>query len=211
MRRKSSGAALDLGYTKGFAEAYELGKELGRGGNGVVRHATQRATGAWAGAGQNGWRLARGLPARPLSCALCLPPRPVRAAARHPTRRPPVHGPVFPKRAYRPLASLALTLPRAAQHAGRQFAVKSIPKVLNDPAASERKKADQIPYLKREVGARASRWRLAGLLVAWPDAGGALLAAAGAAGQRPARPCSQRHNTAPTEESSARAPTNRHH
>jgi hypothetical protein len=30
-------------------------------------------------------------------------------------------------------------------------AVKSIPKVLKDPSASERKKAEQIPYLKREV------------------------------------------------------------
>ena len=29
--------------------------------------------------------------------------------------------------------------------------MKSIPKVLRDPAASERKKASQIPYLKREV------------------------------------------------------------
>ncbi|KAI3425767.1 hypothetical protein D9Q98_007742 [Chlorella vulgaris] len=34
---------------------------------------------------------------------------------------------------------------------GRTAAVKSIPKVLNDPNASERKKKEQIPYLKREV------------------------------------------------------------
>lgn len=31
------------------------------------------------------------------------------------------------------------------------MAVKSIPKVLTDPNASERKKKEQIPYLKREV------------------------------------------------------------
>jgi hypothetical protein len=35
--------------------------------------------------------------------------------------------------------------------AGREYAVKSIPKVLRDPAASERKRASQIPYLKQEV------------------------------------------------------------
>ena len=29
--------------------------------------------------------------------------------------------------------------------------MKTIPKVLTDPAASERKRADQIPYLRREV------------------------------------------------------------
>ncbi len=34
---------------------------------------------------------------------------------------------------------------------GRKFAVKTIPKVLNDPTASERKRAEQIPYLRREV------------------------------------------------------------
>lgn len=34
---------------------------------------------------------------------------------------------------------------------GKEYAVKSIPKVLRDPHASERKKASQIPYLKQEV------------------------------------------------------------
>ncbi|KAL4458324.1 hypothetical protein ABPG75_013189 [Micractinium tetrahymenae] len=71
-------AAPTLGYKSGFAQAYVLERELGRGGNGVVRLATQVTT-------------------------------------------------------------------------GRKFAVKSIPKVLNDPNASERKRAEQIPYLRREV------------------------------------------------------------
>lgn len=29
--------------------------------------------------------------------------------------------------------------------------MKTIPKVLDDPAASERKRAEQVPYLQREV------------------------------------------------------------
>lgn len=67
--------------------------------------------------------------------------------------------------------------------AGRQVAVKSIPKVLACPAASERKKAEQIPYLKREVGGcccclRATReaWGLPG-----SGAGAPALLACGAA------------------------------
>lgn len=36
---------------------------------------------------------------------------------------------------------------------GRTVAIKEIPKVLDDPMATERKRAEQIPYLKREVGA----------------------------------------------------------
>ena len=35
-----------LGYMPGLEEAYELGKEIGRGGNGVVRLARHRTTGA---------------------------------------------------------------------------------------------------------------------------------------------------------------------
>jgi hypothetical protein len=42
-------------------------------------------------------------------------------------------------------------LPACTLAAGRTVAVKSIPKVLIDPNASERKKKEQIPYLKREV------------------------------------------------------------
>lgn len=50
-------------------------------------------------------------------------------------------------------------IPLCRPLAGRFFAVKSIPKVLDDPQASERKKAEQIPYLRREV--RRPRRRLA--------------------------------------------------
>ncbi|GAB4824010.1 hypothetical protein N2152v2_011056 [Parachlorella kessleri] len=67
-----------LGYLEGFDDTYAFVKELGKGGNGVVRLAIHRQS-------------------------------------------------------------------------GREFAVKSMPKVLRDPAASERKKASQIAYLKREV------------------------------------------------------------
>lgn len=35
-----------LGYRTGFAESYELGKEIGRGGNGVVRLAVHKPSGA---------------------------------------------------------------------------------------------------------------------------------------------------------------------
>ncbi|PRW33251.1 calcium-dependent kinase 17-like [Chlorella sorokiniana] len=77
-RRKKKKEAPDLGYKRGLEETYELGKEIGRGGNGVVRLVRHRAS-------------------------------------------------------------------------GRSFAVKSIPKVLTDPSASERKRASQIPYLRREV------------------------------------------------------------
>ncbi|EFN55463.1 hypothetical protein CHLNCDRAFT_35404, partial [Chlorella variabilis] len=77
-KKQPSDKAPHLGYSSGFAERYELGKEIGRGGNGVVRLG-------------------------------------------------------------RCIAS------------GRTVAIKSIPKVLADPNASERKKAEQIPYLKREV------------------------------------------------------------
>ena len=34
---------------------------------------------------------------------------------------------------------------------GRKFAVTTIPKVLEDPTARERTRAEQIPYLRREV------------------------------------------------------------
>lgn len=61
-----------------------------------------------------------------------------------------------PARRCHPSPAPPLTcIPTAA--AGRSFAVKSIPKVLNDPSASERKRASQIPYLRREV-----RWSLLG-------------------------------------------------
>ncbi|KAL4423096.1 hypothetical protein ABPG77_004779 [Micractinium sp. CCAP 211/92] len=77
-RKREAQVAPTLGYESGFSQAYQLERELGRGGNGVVCLATNVAT-------------------------------------------------------------------------GRKFAVKTIPKVLNDPTASERKRAEQIPYLRREV------------------------------------------------------------
>ena len=39
-----------LGYKQGFADLYELEKELGKGGNGVVRLARHKATGGRAAA-----------------------------------------------------------------------------------------------------------------------------------------------------------------
>ncbi len=53
-------------------------------------------------------------------------------------------------------ATTTHAMPNACLPAGRTFAVKSIPKVLNDPAASERKRASQIPYLRREVRSAAA-------------------------------------------------------
>lgn len=67
---------------------------------------------------------------------------------RHSLPLPPVAA-ATPACCRQPLAHL-----HASTHpffAGRSFAVKTIPKVLTDPAASERKRADQIPYLRREV------------------------------------------------------------
>lgn len=47
-RRKKRKEAPHLGYQPGLEDAYELGKEIGRGGNGVVRLARHWATGATA-------------------------------------------------------------------------------------------------------------------------------------------------------------------
>ena len=44
--KKREEAAPTLGYDSGFSQSYQLERELGRGGNGVVRLATQIATGA---------------------------------------------------------------------------------------------------------------------------------------------------------------------
>lgn len=48
-KRGSKDAAPVLGYLEGFAETFELGKELGKGGNGIVRLGRHRQTGEWAG------------------------------------------------------------------------------------------------------------------------------------------------------------------
>lgn len=45
MFKKHKPAVPDLGYRKGFADAFELQRELGRGGNGVVRLAKHIPTG----------------------------------------------------------------------------------------------------------------------------------------------------------------------
>ena len=70
--------SMDLGYLKNFAETYNLGKKLGKGGSGTVFIATRHSDNA-------------------------------------------------------------------------DYAVKVIPKVLNDPNASERKREQQIPSIRREV------------------------------------------------------------
>ncbi len=45
-RRKKKKDVPNLGYKRGLDDAYELGKEIGRGGNGVVRLARHKASGA---------------------------------------------------------------------------------------------------------------------------------------------------------------------
>ena len=42
----SKGSAPHLGYLEGFADSYTFVKELGKGGNGVVRLAVHRQSGA---------------------------------------------------------------------------------------------------------------------------------------------------------------------
>lgn len=55
MGRKKREPAPALGYKSDFAQAYQLERELGKGGNGVVRLATQIATGTIAvGSGHSG-------------------------------------------------------------------------------------------------------------------------------------------------------------
>lgn len=44
-RTSKEEAAPKLGYLGGFAEQYELGQQLGKGGNGVVRLAVHKQTG----------------------------------------------------------------------------------------------------------------------------------------------------------------------
>ncbi len=45
-RKREAQVAPTLGYESGFSQAYQLERELGRGGNGVVCLATHVATGA---------------------------------------------------------------------------------------------------------------------------------------------------------------------
>ena len=136
-----------LGYKRGFAEAYSVQRELGRGGNGVVRLATQLATGSGGGLSQAGTGQRRQRVSAPREGATtpsCLPAR--LGAILQPCCLPAACCLSLRQLTLDPVLCSLLTC------SGRSFAVKSIPKVLEDPAASERKKAEQIPYLKREVG-----------------------------------------------------------